>query len=55
MGNGQSDAVAMNPWRRFSTRDLCNSPLQHGTIVPWFNGIGFVSLLPISVPESEQI
>lgn len=50
---GQSDAVAINPWRRFSTRDLCNSPLQHGTIVPWFNGICLASLLPISVPESK--
>lgn len=45
-----SDAVAIKPWRRFSTRDLCNSPLQHGTIVPWFSGIGFVSFVPISVP-----
>lgn len=27
-----SEAVAMNPWRRLSTRDLCSSSLQHGTI-----------------------
>lgn len=51
-GSGQSEAVAMNPWRRFNTRFLCNSPLQQGTIVPvWFNGVVFVSLVPISVPK----
>lgn len=48
--NGHSEAVAMNPWRRLSTRVLCSSSLQQGTIVPWFNGVVFVSLLPISVP-----
>lgn len=45
-----SEAVAMNPWRRLSTRDLCSSSLQHGTIVPWVNGVVFVSFVPISVP-----
>lgn len=34
---GQSDAVAINPCRRVFVRDLCNSSLQHGTIVPEFN------------------
>lgn len=53
-GNGHSEAVAMNPWRRFSTRVLCNSPLQQATIVPFpcpFSGVAFVSLVPISVPN----
>lgn len=50
--NGHSEAVAMNPWRRLSTRVLWSSPLQHGTIVPvpWVNGVVFVSFVPISVP-----
>lgn len=50
--NGHSEAVAMNPWRRLSTRVLWSSPLQHGTIVPvpWVNGVDFESFDPISVP-----
>lgn len=50
--NGHSEAVAMNPWRRLSTRVLCSSPLQHGTMVPvpCVNGVVFVSFVPISVP-----
>lgn len=48
--NCHSEAVAMYPWRRLSTRDLCSSSLQHGTIVPWVNGVVFVSFVPISVP-----
>lgn len=47
---GHRDAVAVKPWRRFRTRDLWSSPLQHGTIVPPFNGALCLSLLPISVP-----
>lgn len=34
---GHRDAVAVKPCRLFNTRDLCNSPLQHGTIVPCVN------------------
>lgn len=52
--NGHSDAVAINPWRRFNTRVLWSSPLQQGTIVPWVNGVVFVSLFPISVPKFDK-
>lgn len=48
--NGHSEPVANSPWRRFITRDLCSSPLQHSTIVPWGNVASFGSLLPIRVP-----
>lgn len=49
--NGHREAVAMKPARLFNTRVRLSSPLQHGTIVPWANGVAFVSLvLPISVP-----
>lgn len=34
---GHRDAVAVKPCRLFRTRDLCSSPLQHGTIVPCVN------------------
>lgn len=47
---GQSDAVAIKPWRRVFVRDLCSSSLQHGTIVPEFNGFGLASDVPINVP-----
>lgn len=57
-GSGHSEAVAMNPCRRLSTRVLCSSPLQQATIVPlpcpWFNGVAFVSLVPISVPKFNE-
>lgn len=44
--------MAVNAWRLFRTRDLCNSPLLHGTTVPWLMGICLVVplLLPINVP-----
>lgn len=51
---GHRDAVAVKPWRRFRTRDLCSSPLQHGTIVPPFNGALCLSLFPISVPVMKK-
>lgn len=54
-GNGHSDAVAMNPWRRFNTLVLCSSLFEQATIVPGqFNGVAFVSLVPISVPIMNE-
>lgn len=51
---GHSDAVAIKPWRRVFVRDLWSSSLQHGTIVPEFNGFGLASDVPIKVPVIIQ-
>lgn len=46
--------MAVYCWRRFKIRELFNSPLWHGTTVPWYREGWRDAVLPISVPVQKR-